>query len=116
MNIPKNPTDGHVLTWYEVWRGTANIEKLTAVYHTCTLWSDYASEPGGADLVDEWMVSRDGWDQYRVSTKNLHVIGGKTKYATRAAAEWAALDWLHKDRARHVKALVEIDARLGELG
>ncbi len=89
MDYPKKPVDGFVLRWWEVSCEGRYVTEHTATYHSRTLASDYFHDGIGADLVEDWMIAKDGSDMGRCWGWNaMRDRGG---YWTRETAVSAAI-------------------------
>lgn len=65
---PESPVDGYELKWYQI-SVSSNwwyLSEKKAVYHVNTPWNKFSpNERGGADLVDDWMIYKNGYAEGR---------------------------------------------------
>ena len=85
FDLPDEPVDGHELRFFllEVWGDEVSITAVTFTYHVSTPWAKYSPDgPGGADLVDTWMIKHDGhtvgrnpgWESWQRIGTNRHFL------------------------------------------
>jgi len=68
-SIPDKPVDGFKVKFYRLHINTqfVNIGVMEYVYYVNTPWDVYdPTRKGGADLVDDWMLNKDGYCEGRV--------------------------------------------------
>jgi hypothetical protein len=61
--FPESPVDRFTVEWWTVTDSVLDFALVAhrAEYHVNTKWSDMPNaRPGGADVVDDWMLYRDG--------------------------------------------------------
>ena len=67
-SIPDKPVDLFKLEFYRLSMNPQWIYLYaeTCTYYVNTPWGACHSDKGGADLVDDWMISKDGLDEFRI--------------------------------------------------
>lgn len=91
IDLPKEPIDGYKVKFYRLslsgyW---CYINEIEAVYYLNTPWDTYRpNDRGGADLVDHWVLNKDGFPEGRIlGWENIKYIENETgAFPTRETA------------------------------
>lgn len=112
--LPNEPVDGYTVKYYdlsmcELW---CYIKETVCVYHVHTPWYIYApNRKGGADLIDDWMISVEGSDVGRIDNwSDIIKISSEDIFATRKEAIQESIIRYDRYIARATKRIRELEA------
>jgi len=113
IDLPKEPVDGYQVKYGRLSLSSywCYINETVATYHVATAWGVYApTQLGGADIVDQWMININGYDEGRCSgwdgLKGL--ASQKDVFPSREAAVIEARVRLDEDIARTEQHVLDL--------
>ena len=119
--IPGKPVDGFKINFYRLYVNPqcVSVYSMEYVYYINTPWETYdPTRKGGADLVDDWMLNKDGYCEGRIcGWKNIaeHLRGQKsTMFESKAEALHDAIQHLDKWIAQDVAKITQMQALKAE--
>ena len=127
-SIPNKPIDGFKIKFYRLYAHPLciGIYPMEYVYYVNTPWETYdPTRKGGADLVDDWMLNKEGYCEGRIcGWKNIgeHLRGQKsTMFESKAEAlhdaiqhldKWITQDEIKIDKMKILRAEQQSELRI----